>query len=81
MVESLDGGESAGVAPAMVWAGAWLGLTSPLCTTDWLSGVKTGKGFLTGKTRGFRQLGAPVHPARHTGGFGLFACRVYTAQH
>ena len=40
------------------WYGLELGSDppSPLCTTDWLWGVKTGTGFPTRKTRGFRQL-------------------------
>ena len=40
------------------WYGLELGSDppSPLCTTVWLWGVKTGTGFPARKSRGFRQL-------------------------
>ena len=43
----------------LLWYGLELGLDppSPLCTTVWSWGAKTGTGFPAGKTRGFRQLG------------------------
>ena len=42
----------------LLWHGLELGSDppSPLCTTGWSWGVKTGTGFPAGKTRGFRQL-------------------------
>ena len=50
------GGGSAGLSPALVWAGAWLGPIHPDIDHHSVVGVKTGTGVHLWDTRGFRQL-------------------------